>query len=76
LTGFLLFFCPETGDRNPRAHILLTMRALGDNGLYSMNAKRVRDTSLRKFIMVSGKLFVAILSLCTDTGSACYVTRY
>ena len=34
--------------------------------------KRVRETSLRKFITISGQLFVIILSLCTDTGSACY----
>lgn len=33
--------------------------------------KRVRETSLRKFIIISGQLFVIILSLCTDTGSAC-----
>ena len=34
--------------------------------------KRVRETSLRKFITISRQLFVIILSLCTDTGSACY----
>ena len=34
--------------------------------------KRVRETSLRKFVTISGQLFVIILSLCTDTGSACY----
>ena len=34
--------------------------------------KRVRETSLRKFITISGQLFVIILSLCTDIGSACY----
>ena len=37
--------------------------------------KRVRETSLRKFITISGQLFVIILSLCTDTGSACYVSE-
>ena len=37
--------------------------------------KRVRETSLRKIITTSGWLFVIILSLCTDTGSACYVSQ-
>lgn len=44
-------------------------------GAYFINTKRVRDTSLRKFVTISGLLFVIILSLCPDTGSACYVTQ-